>query len=79
VFYQTITLDEVKIKLSINNDGKNTESVSFVSAFINGDPVVAYSKFDIKRRQKIDYLGSNVTSSFFDKYGHTLIMSVGIN
>lgn len=79
VFYQTITLDEVKIKLSINNDGKNTESVSFVSAFINGDPVVAYSTFDIKRRQKIDYLGSNVTSSFFDKYGYTLIMSVGIN
>ena len=79
VFYQKISLENVKIKLSINNDGKNTESVSFASAFINGDPVVIYSTFDISRRQKLDYLGSNVTSSFFEKYGYTYILSVDIN
>jgi len=75
-FYQKIELDEAKIELSINNDGRETESISFASAFVNGDPAVFYSTYDIERRQKIDYVGSDVTRASFDKFGHSYIMSV---
>ena len=75
-FYQKIELDDAKIELAINNDGRETESVSFASAFVNGDPAVFYSTYDIERRQKLDYIGSDVTRASFDKFGHAYIMSV---
>jgi hypothetical protein len=75
-FFQKIELDDAKIKLSINNDGRETEKISFASAFVNGEPAVFYSTYDLERRQKLDYIGSDVTRASFDKYGHAYIMSV---
>ena len=75
-FFQKIELDDAKIQLSINNDGRETEKISFASAFVNGDPAVFYSTYDLERRQKLDYIGSDVTRASFDKYGYAYIMSV---
>ena len=66
-FYQTLKLNKTKIELAINNDGRDTEEVRFASSFVNGKPVVFPRNFKIERRQKIDFLGSNVTTAAFDQ------------
>ena len=75
-FYQTLKLNQTKIKLAINNDGRETEEVRFASSFVNGQPVVFPRNFKIERRQKIDYLGSNVTTAAFDQEKIAYIFSV---
>lgn len=66
-YYQSLKLNKTKIKLSINNDGRETEEVRFASSFVNGKPVVFPQNFKIERRQKIDFLGSDVTTAAFDQ------------
>jgi len=66
-YYQTLKLNKTKIELAINNDGRDTEEVRFASSFVNGKPVVFPRNFLIERRQKIDFLGSNVTTAAFDQ------------
>ena len=66
-YYQTLKLNKTKIELAINNDGRETEEVRFASSFVNGKPVVFPQNFKIERRQKIDFLGSDVTTAAFDQ------------
>jgi len=66
-FYQTLKLNKTKIELAINNDGREAEEVRFASSFVNGKPVVFPQNFKIERRQKIDFLGSDVTTAAFDQ------------
>ena len=66
-FYQTLKLNKTKIELAINNDGRETEELRFASSFVNGKPVVFPQNFKIERRQKIDFLGSDVTTAAFDQ------------
>ena len=66
-YYQTLKLDKTKIKLAINNDGRETEEIRFASSFVNGKPVVFPQNFKIERRQKIDYHGSDVTTAAFNQ------------
>ena len=66
-FYQTLKLNKTKIELAINNDGREAEEVRFASSFVNGKPVVFPKNFKIERRQKIDFLGSDVTTAAFDQ------------
>ena len=75
-FFEKIKLKDARIRLSINNDGRDTEKVSFASAFVNGDPVVFYSTFDLERRQKLDYLASDVSRKSFEQYGYSYIFTV---
>ena len=66
-FYQTLKLNKTKIELAINNDGREAEELRFASSFVNGKPVVFPQNFKIERRQKIDFLGSDVTTAAFDQ------------
>ena len=66
-YYQTLKLNKTKIELAINNDGREAEEVRFASSFVNGKPVVFPQNFKIERRQKIDFLGSDVTTAAFDQ------------
>tara|TARA_B100001123_G_C15025293_1_gene913147 strand:- start:165 stop:860 length:696 start_codon:yes stop_codon:yes gene_type:complete len=75
-YYQTLKLDKTKIKLAINNDGRETEDVRFASAFVNGKPIVFQQSFKLERRQKIDFLGSNVTTAAFDQNKIAYIFTV---
>jgi len=75
-FFEKIKLKDARIRLAINNDGRETEKVSFASAFVNGDPVVFYSTYDLDRRQKLDYLASDVSRKSFELYGYSYIFTV---
>ena len=75
-FYQTLKLNKTKIELAINNDGRDTEEVRFASSFVNGKPVVFPKNFKIERRQKMDFLGSNVTTAAFDQDRLAFIFTV---
>ncbi len=75
-FYQTLKLNQTKIELAINNDGRETEELRFASSFVNGKPVVFPQNFKIERRQKIDYLGSDVTTAAFDQEKIAYIFNV---
>ena len=74
--YQTLKLNKTKIELAINNDGRETEEIRFAGAFVNGKPVVFPEMFKIERRQKIDFLGSNVTTATFDQNKHAFVFQI---
>jgi len=75
-YYQTLKLNKTKIELAINNDGRETEELRFAGAFVNGKPVVFPEMFKIERRQKIDFLGSNVTTAEFDQNKHAFVFQI---
>ena len=75
-YFQTLKLNKTKIELAINNDGRETEELRFAGSFVNGNPVVFPAFFKIARRQKIDFLGSNVTTGQFDQKKYAFIFQV---
>jgi hypothetical protein len=60
--YQSLSYDDVKIELVINNDEKNEIMASAFNVWVDGNPIENYYRQKIRRRQKVTVLFSNVVS-----------------
>jgi len=60
---QTLSYDQIKIKVFVNNDEADDVMVSGSNLWVNGEPFENYSRQKLSRRQKIKLEFSDVTNA----------------
>ena len=76
-FYQSVDLSQSKVTLVINNDERNSVSFSAEAVFVNGEPVLNKTVYELKRRHKAEIRFSNVATAYMAKYGIVGGISLG--
>ena len=68
-FHQTVDLSQSKISLIVNNDERNPVLFSAEAVFVNGEPVLNETDYELKRRHKAEIRFSNVAAAYMAKHG----------
>jgi hypothetical protein len=63
--FQTVELDDIELRVSLNNDLINTIKYEIGGSFVNNNPVDSPQIFELPRRGKIEVVPSNVRSQSF--------------
>jgi hypothetical protein len=63
--FQTVELDDIELRVSLNNDLINTIKYEIGGSFVNNNPVDSPQIFEFLRRGKIEVVPSNVRSQSF--------------
>ena len=68
-FHQTINLAESKVTLTLNNDLRDPISFSVEGAFVNGEPALRKTTYELQRRHNAEIVLSNVATAHMAKHG----------
>ena len=68
-FHQSVDLATSAIIIILNNDSRGSIEFSVDGVFVNGEPVLATSTFQLERRHKAEIKFSNVATSYLAKHG----------
>ena len=68
-FHQSVDLATSAIIIILNNDSRGTIEFSVDGVFVNGEPVLTTSTFQLERRHKAEIKFSNVATSYLAKHG----------
>ena len=68
-FHRSVDLATSAVTIILNNDSRNAIEFSVDGVFVNGDPVLEESAYELRRRQKAEIRFSNVATAYLAKYG----------
>ena len=68
-FHQTVNLTESKVVIVLNNDSRDSTSFSAEGAFVNGEPVLRKTTYELRRRHNAEIVLSNVATAHMAKHG----------
>ena len=68
-FLQSVDLAASAVVIVLNNDDRNTIEFSAGGVFINGEPVLTISAYELQRRHKAEIRFSNVATAYMAKHG----------
>jgi len=59
---QSVTLDDISLMVTFNNDTRSPVFFEIDGSFVNGQPIDAPTRFKLSRREEIEVIPSNVRS-----------------
>ena len=68
-FHQSIDLATSAVIIILNNDSRGSIEFSVNGVFVNGEPVLTPSTFQLERRRKAEVKFSNVATAYLAKHG----------
>ena len=68
-FHQSVDLATSAVIIVLNNDSRGSIEFSVDGVFVNGEPVLTTSTFQLERRHKAEIKFSNVATSYLAKHG----------
>ncbi len=68
-FYQSVDLATSAVIIVLNNDSRGSIEFSVNGVFVNGEPVLTQSTFQLERRHKAEIKFSNVATAYLAKHG----------
>ena len=68
-FHQTVNLAESKVVIVLNNDLRDSISFSVEGVFVNGEPVLRKTTYELRRRHNAEIVLSNVATAHMAKHG----------
>lgn len=75
-FLQDLPVEDIRLKLVVNNDGKGEAAVIAQSAFVNGVPAPFGEDFTVARREKLEILLSDVATAHAVQSGSMLVFAL---
>lgn len=68
-FHQTVNLAESKVTIVLNNDLRDSISFTVEGAFVNGEPALRKTDYELRRRHNAEIVLSNVATAHMAKHG----------
>ena len=68
-FNQSIDLATSAVTIILNNDHRGTVEFSVDGVFVNGEPVLSTTTYELERRHKAEIRFSNVATAYLAKHG----------
>ena len=68
-FHQSVDLATSAVIIVLNNDSRGSIEFSVNGVFVNGEPVLTQSTFQLERRHKAEIKFSNVATAYLAKHG----------